>query len=107
MQNLRFAADSVPRKRCHAISAKAGELRSTVSQGLQGLSPEELQARQLRQQQLQQHLAQQQAQRLQEQQEMQVSSILCRASILDGAASCMAFVARWLQGGRLLTSVIC
>ena len=72
-QILRFTADSVPRKRCHAISAKAGELRSTVSQGLQGLSPEELQARQLRQQQLQQLLAQQQAQRLQEQQEMQVS----------------------------------
>ena len=47
-QILRFTPDSVPRTRCHAISAKAGELRSTVSQGLQGLSPEELQARQLR-----------------------------------------------------------
>ena len=73
MQNVRFTEDSVPRGRCHAISAKADELRSTVSQGLQGLSQEELQARQLRQQQLQQHLAQQQAQRLQEQQEAQVS----------------------------------
>ena len=73
MQTLRIMADSVPRKRCHTISAKADDLRSTVSQGLQGLSPEELQARQLRQQQLQQHLARQQAQRLQEQQEMQVN----------------------------------
>ena len=72
MQNVRFTEDSVPRRRCHAISAKADELRSTVSQGLQGLTPEELQARQLRQQQLQQQLAQQQAQRVQEQQKMQV-----------------------------------
>ena len=97
MQILRFTADSVPRKRCHAISAKAGELRSTVSQGLQGLSPEELQARQLRQQQLQQHLAQQQAQRLQEQQEMQVTRTLSRASSIDEAACCIAFGAQWLQ----------
>ena len=80
MQILRFTADSVPRRRCHAISAKADELRSTVSQGLQGFSPEELQARQ---QQLQQHLAQQQAQRLQEQQELQVSVCACA---LSGAA---------------------
>lgn len=72
MQTLRATADTVPRRRSHAISAKADALRSTVSQGLHGLTPEELQARQTRQQQLQQQLAQQQAQRLQEQQRLQV-----------------------------------
>ena len=40
-------------------------LRSTMAQGLQGLTAEQLHARQTRQQQLQQHLAQQESQRLQ------------------------------------------
>ena len=51
-------------------------LRSTMAQGLQGLTAEELHARQTRQQQLQQHLAQQEAQRLQEQNVLQVAQLL-------------------------------
>ena len=73
VQTLRATADCIPRKRSHAISAKAGVLRSTMAQGLQGLTAEELHARQTRQQQLQQHLAQQEAQRLQDQNLLQVA----------------------------------
>lgn len=79
MQTLRATADSVPRRRSHAIGAKAAALRSTVSQGHHGLTPKELQARQMGDRQLAQELAQQNARRWQEKQRLQV--VLCPCTI--------------------------
>ena len=73
VQSKRFTTKDVPRRRSEVIGAKADGLRSTISLGLQGLTPEELHARQTRHEQLQQ-VAQQEALRMREQQELQVQN---------------------------------
>jgi hypothetical protein len=90
VQSKRFTAGDIPRRRSNLIGAKADGPRSTISLGLQGLTPEELHARQTRHEQLRQQMAQQEALRMQEQQELQVQqlsvncdSVLLGASLLE------------------------